>query len=97
MMVCHTCDTPSCINIDHLFLGTNQDNVDDMVRKGRQSHHGSPGMHGEKHPQSKLTTEQVIRIREYKGITNREIAEIYGVSVTNINNIRNYKIWKHVV
>jgi len=96
MSVCHKCDTRNCINPEHLFLGTNQDNVDDMVGKGRQSHQGSPGLPGEKHPQAKLTEKQVIEIRKYEGMTDKQIANIYGVSVTNINNIRRYKKWKHI-
>ena len=96
MIVCHKCDNPNCINLDHLFLGTNADNSKDMVKKNRQSRQGSPGMHGTKHPQAKLTEKQVIEIRSYKGLTDKQIAEIYKVSITNINNIRNRKIWTHI-
>lgn len=37
MLICHTCDNPSCINPRHLFIGTHKDNFNDMVKKGRQT------------------------------------------------------------
>lgn len=59
MFVCHRCDTRQCVNPDHLFLGTNQDNMDDMRAKGR-----GPRLRGDVHPRATLTNEQVRRFRE---------------------------------
>lgn len=57
LRVCHMCDNKRCINPDHLFLGTSQDNSSDMVNKNRQAF-------GEKHGMSKLSSEDVFDIRE---------------------------------
>lgn len=42
LCVLHRCDTPACVNPEHLFVGTNQDNVDDKMRKGRHKHGQTP-------------------------------------------------------
>jgi hypothetical protein len=59
MFICHTCDNPSCININHLFLGTPNDNVQDMISKGRKVVNSSTS-----HYNCKLTDNQVREIRE---------------------------------
>ncbi len=64
--VLHRCDNPGCVNPDHLFLGTHQDNMADKVKKNRQAkNHVKPGMaaSGEKHGHAKLTKDDVEEIR----------------------------------
>ncbi len=88
MFVCHHCDNKSCVNPSHLFIGTQQDNVDDMWRKGR-------GLVGENHPQSKLTDSDVIAIRASE-LSHQETANIFGVSRRLIGMVKQRYIWKHV-
>lgn len=95
LFVCHTCDNRPCCNPDHLFLGTHQDNVADMVAKGRQFH-----PIGERHTQSRLTTSAVIVIRDLcisSSLTQNEIAGLFGVSRTAISAIATGKNWKHLL
>ncbi len=83
--VCHKCDTPACVNPDHLFLGGQRDNLRDAARKGRTSR-------GSKRPLSKLTENDVIAIR----MDNRigiEIAKQYGVGPSCIYAIKSMKTW----
>jgi len=90
MLVCHKCDTPACINYEHLFLGTDVDNIKDKCNKDRQ-------IKGEKIKSSKLTEKEVKEIKfGYQEKLHREIAEIYKVSQTTITNIKNNKTWKHI-
>lgn len=94
MEVCHKCDNPSCINPDHLFLGTRQDNVDDRERKGRNI-----VFTGEEQPRSKLTKKAVKDARwehAYHGASFESLARKYGVSKKTMQNAVKGITWKCV-
>jgi len=93
LCVLHKCDSPSCVNPFHLFLGTTLDNNLDMVAKGR--HNSGPRPAGESHVHSRLTDKQVKAIREAEG-TQREIAKRFNISQAVVCNVRNKKAWAHV-
>jgi hypothetical protein len=88
LKVLHTCDNPQCVRPDHLFLGTQADNIADMLAKGRRSRSGPHPGTGAK---SKLTDEQLRQLR-IDGTTHtmRQLAEKYGVSSGTVSNILNY-------
>jgi hypothetical protein len=88
LLVLHKCDTPSCVNPDHLFLGTNDDNIDDRNAKERQSRGG-------RHTPAKLTEYLVRKIREHP-IPSDFLAQELGVTVRTINQIRARESWRHV-
>lgn len=90
--VCHKCDNPACVNPKHLFLGTQQDNVDDMKAKGRERHRC---LAGEQHPNSRLTVDAVRAIRASTE-TGVELSRRFNISLTVIYDIRNGKIWRGV-
>ena len=87
-IVRHSCDNPPCPNPDHLLLGTDQDNADDRVRRGRSSK-------GEEHPDAKLTSKDVPIIRHDTRPTSL-IAADYGVSAGNIRRIKAGTRWRHI-
>jgi hypothetical protein len=102
--VLHTCDNPPCVRPSHLFTGTKQDNVDDMVKKNRQAsgnRHGArthpERIHrGDDHLGSKLTEQDVIDLR-LSTLSNRELADIYDLDITTIRKARSGESWRHVV
>lgn len=88
--VLHVCDNRCCVNPSHLFLGTNKDNIVDMMHKGRQSR-------GELHVKSKLTDESVLEIRRLHGtLTQVQLARIFKVSTTTIGCVVHRLTWKHI-
>jgi len=88
MVVRHTCDNRSCVNPNHLVLGTHQQNSTDMVTRNRQSR-------GEQVGTSKLTDDIVRMIRSLSG-SSRKLAEFFGCSSTTVKDIKKNKIWSHV-
>lgn len=90
MCVLHRCDIRPCIEPSHLFIGTKQDNFDDMVAKGRRI---TPK--GERVHTSKFTPEIVQQIRAETG-SFRSIGRKYGVGHSAISAIKNGKSWMHV-
>lgn len=86
--VCHSCDNRRCVKIEHLFLGTNADNIADRNTKARQAR-------GETHARAKLTADDVRTIRQSEA-SNVALAAAYGVGETTINNVRHRRTWKHV-
>ena len=91
-IVCHTCDNPSCVNVDHLFIGTFLDNNMDKINKGRAN-----SSKGVTNGASKLTEEDVISIRQLKGIkTSLEVGVIYNTSYSNVCRIWRKEGWGHI-
>lgn len=89
--VLHKCDNPSCTNPDHLFIGTNFENVRDMVYKNRQAKGSYAGT-------SKLNEEQVLEIKSQLsgGIDKKTIAAEFGVTKECVYHIQIGKTWKHI-
>lgn len=91
--VLHKCDNPSCVNPDHLFLGTPKDNMEDKHRKGRQKYPGC-SLPGEKNPKARLTLDQVKYIRAtYQWGMGPKLAKMFGVGVIQINRIVRGEAW----
>lgn len=97
LCVLHKCDTPACVNPDHLFLGTQSDNNADMTRKGRHRGwgNGQPLLAGASHPLAKLTETLIQEIRsDTRGKTI--ITKDHGISRSLVYRIKKRKTWKHI-
>jgi hypothetical protein len=92
LQVLHRCDNRPCREVRHLFLGTVQDNMQDMVSKDRHAR-------GERNGHAKLTEAQVVELRTRRaagGVTQRALAAEYGVSEQTVCDILKRRRWAHV-
>jgi hypothetical protein len=92
-LVCHTCDTPACVNPAHLWLGTDADNAADREAKGR-----GRNLRGEHLPFTKLTADDVltIRARVAAGEGQRALGREYGMSYGAVSCIVHRRTWRHI-
>lgn len=91
IVICHTCDNPSCVNPSHLFRGTRAENHRDMVAKQRQTY-------GVRNVHARLTDDDVISIRSRRaaGETLEQIARDFDTHPSNISRIVNRHTWRHI-
>ncbi len=105
MNVLHKCGNRKCVNPEHLYIGTQVDNVADAMKAG--THHVPPKGYchphlirkGAEHSNAKLDDSNVreIRLLRQDGMSCRELGRVYGVDHSVISEVVNNKIWKHVV
>jgi len=88
-VVRHTCDNTSCVNLDHFILGTQNDNINDKMKRNRQAQ-------GETCGKSKLKEVQVIEIRK-DNRPNSTIAKDYNVASSTVDRIKNNKTWRGIL
>ena len=106
MHVLHKCDVPACVNPDHLFLGSHQENMTDKAEKGRApsgENHWSRRApdnvaRGERSGHARLTEEDVASIRAgcSSGVTQKEMSRKYSIDPSHVSDIVNRKRWAHV-
>lgn len=89
LLVLHRCDNPTCVNPDHLFLGTNDDNMADRQAKTRQAR-------GERAGRARLKEAAVRDIRSSPAST-KELAQKYSVAPETIKGVRSGRTWRHIV
>lgn len=92
ILVCHRCDNPKCVNPDHLFLGTDDDNQKDKCRKRRQPE-------GVSHWKHRFTNDDIREIRRlrHQGKKLREIAVRFNTDPSSVRHISLRHVWDHVL
>jgi len=93
MVICHKCDNPACYRLDHLFIGTQVDNIKDMDFKNRRR-----TLIGSQHTHAKLTESVVVQIKNKlrNGASIASLARLHAVSEGAIAHVKHGRHWTHV-
>lgn len=97
-IVRHRCDNKTCVNPDHLLIGTYADNTQDMMERGRNRYVLPPARRGSAIPWAKLSEECVLKIkgRLHAGAGVVSLAKEFGVSHSLISKIKSGRVWAHL-
>ena len=94
LLVCHKCDNRLCVNIDHLFLGTQKENMVDCRAKGRLNRSKGSNHYGSKLDEHEVAwIKRIVKTGKFSRLT---VAKMFKVCRATINHIVNGRIWKHV-
>ena len=91
MCVLHRCDNRKCVNPTHLWIGTQQDNIQDMIRKGRDKKADSERNGGAK--LSWIEVDKIREIRKQKGTYYKDLAKMFNVHYATIKRIITKRTW----
>jgi len=95
LFVCHRCDNPGCVRPDHLFLGTQKENIADMYSKGRES---GCGVRGEGNPSARFEAKDAALLRYLAdcGVRQHRLIPLFGVTRSTVSRVALRKSWAHV-
>lgn len=91
--VLHRCDNPICVNPNHLFTGTQKQNISHMVSK----HRGRVGSQYEHSKLNEATVELILKMRKETGASHKEIGMKFNVPRRHVGKIIGRAIWRHVI
>ena len=92
LLICHTCDNPHCVNPEHLFLGTQVDNMQDCLSKGRVRYITH---RGESNGRCKISREQALEIK-HSLLPRKELMKKFGISRSMVGKIKSGSSWKEL-
>lgn len=95
LQVLHRCDVRNCVNPEHLFVGTQKENIADMYAKGRES---GCGVRGHRNPSAKFSEKDAALMRYLSdcGVSYQHLTEIFGVTKSTVSRVALRQSWAHV-